>query len=131
MKKKGKTMSKTKAAPKAKKVSSSQFKHFQEVLEKKRDDILKMVTHNEEPVGKDVGDEADIASQTFERELLFEMEDSERVILDDIEAALRKIEKGDFGVCESCRNAISVPRLKAMPWARYCITCQARAERPS
>jgi DnaK suppressor protein len=129
MKKKGKTtMTKTKTASKVKKVATNQF---QEVLEKKRDDILKMVTHNEENLTRDVGDEADVASQTFERELLFEMEDGERVILDDIEAALRKIEKGEFGICESCRKGISVPRLKAMPWARYCISCQARAERPS
>ena len=133
MKKKGKKMTKTKTrrAPAARKVSSSQFRKFQEVLEKKRDDILKMVTHKDENVSSDVGDEADVASQTFERELLFEMEDSERVILDDIEAALRKIEKGDFGTCESCRKAITAQRLKAMPWARYCISCQARAERPS
>ena len=133
MKKKGKKMTKTKArsAPAARKVSVSQFRHFQEILEKKRDDILKMVTHKNENLSSDVGDEADVASQTFERELLFEMEDSERVILDDIEAALRKIEKGEFGLCESCRKNISSQRLKAMPWARYCISCQARAERPS
>jgi len=113
----------------ARKVASSQFKRFQDVLEAKRDVILKMVTHNEKDhLSGDVGDEADVASQTFERELLFEMEDSERIILDDIEAALRKIEKGDFGLCESCRKSISVQRLKAMPWARYCIACQSRSE---
>ena len=111
------------------KVAASQFKRYQTVLEVKRDTILKMVTHNEQTLSNDVGDEADVASQTFERELLFEMEDSERVILDDIEAALRKLEKGNFGVCESCRKAISAPRLKAMPWARYCISCQSRSER--
>ncbi len=131
MKKKGKTMSKPKAAPKVKKLPASQFRHFQEILEQKRDDILKIVTHKDENLSKDVGDEADVASQTFERELLFEMEDSERVILDDIEAALRKMEKGEFSICESCRKSITGPRLKAMPWARYCITCQARAERPN
>lgn len=133
MKKKGKTMIKTKTpgVSRARKVSSSSSRRFQDILEKKRDDILKMVTHNEDNLASDVGDEADVASQTFERELLFEMEDSERVILDDIEAALRKIEKGDFGICESCRKPISSQRLKAMPWARYCISCQARAERPS
>ena len=110
------------------KVSSNSFKRFQDVLEKKRDIILKMVTHNEKTLSNDVGDEADVASQTFERELLFEMEDSERVILDDIEAALRKMEKGEFSLCESCRKGISAQRIKAMPWARYCISCQSRAE---
>ena len=131
MKKKGKTMAKTKTPRKSKKVSSSQFKSFQEVLEKKRDDILKMVTHNEDNLAKDVGDEADVASQTFERDMMFEMNSGERIILDDIEAALRKIEKGDFGLCESCRKKISSERLKAMPWARYCIQCQSRTEAPA
>ena len=134
MKRKVKKMVKTKSARASagRKLPVSQFKRFQDVLEKKRDDILKMVTHNENNgLSNDVGDEADVASQTFERELLFEMEDSERIILDDIEAALRKIEKGDFSTCESCRKSITTQRLKAMPWARYCISCQARAERPS
>lgn len=129
MKKKIKNKAVAKSA--GRKVSVSQFKRFQDVLENKRDVILKMVTHNEQNLSKDVGDEADVASQTFERELLFEMEDSERVILDDIEAALRKIEKGDFGLCESCHKSISAPRLKAMPWARNCIACQSRSERPA
>ena len=134
MPKKGKKMIKTKTARagKAKKLAAGQYRHFQEILDKKREDILKMVKHKEENMSQgDVGDEADVASQTFERELLFEMEDSERIILDDIEAALRKIEKGEFGVCESCGKAITVQRLKAMPWARYCIACQSRTESPA
>jgi len=129
-------MIKTKAAnhksmPKGRKLASGQTRHFREILEKKRDNILKMVSHNEQSLSKDVGDEADVASQTFERELLFEMEDSERVILDDIEASLRKIDKDDYGFCESCHKPIAGKRLKAMPWARYCISCQSRAERPN
>lgn len=129
MKKKIKKKASAKSA--GRKVSVSQFKRFQDILENKRDVILKMVTHNEQNLSKDVGDEADVASQTFEREMLFEMEDSERVILDDIEAALRKIEKGEFGLCESCRKSISIQRLKAMPWARNCIACQSRFEHPA
>ncbi len=123
---------KTAKPAKAKKISSSQTKYYQDILNKKREEILQVVKHKEQDLsGGDVGDEADVASQTFERELLFEMEDGERIILDQIEAALRKIEKGDFGICENCRKAISVPRLKAMPWARYCIQCQSRAEVPA
>ena len=132
MKKKKKKAARAKKSPSGgRKVSVSQFKRFQNILENKRDMILKMVTNNQKNISGDVGDEADVASQTFERELLFEMEDSERVILDDIEAALRKIEKRNFGICESCRKSISSPRLKAMPWARYCIACQSRSERPA
>jgi len=111
-----------------KKAAAFEFKRFQDVLEEKRAAILKIGTHNDQNLSGDVGDEADVASQTFERELLFELKGGERVILDDIEAALRKIEKGNFGICESCHKSIAVPRLKAMPWARNCIACQSRSE---
>ena len=90
-----------------------------------------MVKHKEGEISSgDIGDEADVASQTFEKEMMFEMSNGERIVLDDIEAALRKIEKGEFGFCESCRKKITSQRLKAMPWARYCIECQTRTESP-
>jgi len=75
-----------------------------------------------------VGDEADQATQSLEKEILFELNDNERNMLDQIEGALRKMEKGAFGLCESCRKPIAMPRLKALPFARYCIVCQATME---
>ena len=61
---------------------------------------------------------------------MFELSDNERQSLDAIEAALRKINSGSYGVCESCRQKIAAPRLKAIPQARYCINCQARFDSP-
>ena len=118
------------ARPKVKNLA--QHKYFQDVLNRKRDEILKIVKKKDSDVNLgEIGDEADVASQTFEREMMFEMTNGERMILDDIEAALRKIEKGDFGLCENCHKRISNQRLKAMPWARYCIQCQTRPEAPA
>ena len=77
----------------------------------------------------DIGDSVDEASRSIERELLFELSDNERVTLDQIEAALRKIDKGTYGVCESCQSPIAKARLDALPFARYCIDCQNRPER--
>lgn len=110
---------------------STQFKHFQDLLSAKREDILKMAKNKEVDLSYgEIGDEGDMASQTFEREMMFEMTNGERMVLDDIEAALRRIEKNEYGVCESCRTAIPIPRLNAMPWTRYCITCQTKTESP-
>ena len=126
-----------KKAPKAEKKDrgielardAGKSKHFQDLLSTKRDEILRAVKEKEEGMNSsDVGDEADIASQTFEKEMMFELTDAERLIVDDIEAALRKIEKGEFSLCESCRKKISMERLKAMPWTRYCIDCKMKAE---
>jgi DnaK suppressor protein len=105
---------------------------YEKRLEQLRTDIKNLVHHKEEDekVEPEVGDEADAATQSAERELLFELSDSERQNLDAIEAALRKIGQGSFGICESCTKQIAKPRLKAMPQARYCIQCQARFESP-
>lgn len=116
-----------KAAPGIK--GKSQYQHFFNLLNNKREDILNLVKGKEAEIGYgEIGDEADVASQTFDREMMYEVTNSERIIIDDIEAALRKIEKNDFGNCENCHNKISAVRLNAMPWARYCIDCQSRTE---
>ena len=110
-------------------ISASSFGRFADMLIRKRQDILHMVKQKDSDVStSDIGDELDVASQTFEREMMFELSNGERVVLDDIEAALRKIEKNDFGICESCHKKIPAARLRAMPWARYCIECQSRSE---
>ena len=95
-----------------------------------RDDLIRTVRTQqlEESAEQDTGDDADKASQSIEKELLFELSDNERMTLDHIEAALRKIDKGTYGVCESCRKPIPKPRLEALPFARYCIGCQSSAE---
>ena len=95
-----------------------------------RDDLIRTVRTQqlEESAEQDTGDDADKASQSIEKELLFELSDNERMTLDHIEAALRKIDKGTYGACESCRKPIPKPRLEALPFARYCIGCQSSAE---
>ena len=41
-----------------------------------------------------------------------------------IEEALDRIEAGDYGICMSCEEPIPAKRLQALPWAKYCVTCQ-------
>jgi|ERR1044071_53599 DnaK suppressor protein len=41
-----------------------------------------------------------------------------------IEEALDRIQSGDYGICLSCEETIPEKRLKALPWARYCVVCQ-------
>jgi len=91
---------------------------------------LKVVANNvPDNDSMEIGDEADIASSSLEKEIAFELNDNERVILDNIESALTKIDKGIYGQCESCRKKIKVERLKAMPFARFCIECQSKNEK--
>ena len=61
-------------------------------------------------------------------DLLAKIEGRERHELDEIDAAQRRLEAGVFGVCEGCHRAIPLARLRAMPTARRCATCQTREE---
>ena len=126
--KKTKTASKKKAA--APTMKKSELGPIRKMLLEKREDILRSMRKNQElDQLRDVGDEADQAGQSIEKELLFELSDNERTTLDQIEGALRKMDKGTYGMCESCRKPIPRLRIKALPFARYCIECQNSAER--
>ncbi len=61
-------------------------------------------------------------------DLLARLEGRERHELDEIDAAQRRLEAGVFGVCEGCHRAIPLARLRAVPTARRCATCQAVEE---
>ena len=75
------------------------------------------------------GDEIDTAIQSAEREMQFELGSIDKRIMQDIDNALAKIEKGVFGSCESCEKEIPQARLEALPWVRYCKECQEEAEK--
>ena len=73
---------------------------------------------------------ADLASDTFEQEVAISLLETEEQRLEEIAAALQRIESGTFGRCEECQKEISKERLHAIPFARLCIDCanQAQAE---
>jgi RNA polymerase-binding protein DksA len=71
---------------------------------------------------------ADTASATYERELDAGLEEGAQHTLEEIEAALARIDADSYGVCEVCGKPIGAERLSAIPWARLCIDDQRRAE---
>lgn len=77
----------------------------------------------------EVGDTIDTAVHSLDKEIFFELSDNERTTLDNIESALRKINNKTYGICELCRKPISRKRLKVLPSARYCTTCQSNSEK--
>jgi DnaK suppressor protein len=114
-------------------LTADQIEKFRDVLSQKRDDLLAIVQRKKEEEIQDVGvgDEADVATHSVEKEMLFELTDSEKQTLDMVESALLKLERGVYGTCESCRKPILRMRLQLMPWARYCVTCQFKQETPA
>ncbi len=85
-------------------------------------------------VGKESTDDSaddsiDRANNSFNRELMFSLSDAERQTLILIEEAFQRLDKGEYGQCAHCGQPIGLARLKAVPWARYCIDCQESEER--
>ena len=74
---------------------------------------------------KDEGDRA-VTSQT--KDMLYRQTSQSVGLLNAVKAALARIEGGTFGVCLNCEQEIAGSRLKAIPWVRYCITCQGLIE---
>ena len=72
---------------------------------------------------------ADHGTDNFDRELALNLASSRQDSLYDIEDAIRRVDEGTYGACESCGGAIELPRLKALPFAKKCMTCQNAAER--
>lgn len=69
-------------------------------------------------------DEGDRANNALARELDFNQKSRDRALLTSVQAALTRIHEGTFGQCLNCEQEINAKRLEAIPWVRYCITCQ-------
>lgn len=68
---------------------------------------------------------ADMGSEEYLYDLNTTLLENEEYLANEISAALRRIDAGSFGTCESCDKAIVAERLKALPYTRYCVNCAA------
>ncbi len=76
----------------------------------------------------DLPDEADLAASEINQSLTFELRNRERVMIAKINTAIRKIQDGSFGLCESCEEEIEKRRLDARPFSVLCVNCQEQHE---
>ena len=121
------------APPSGAEMSQESYKVLHDRLVQQRQEILDMykqdVKAGQESADDGTEDIVDRANNSYNRELMFSLSDSERVLLLQIEAALSRIETGIYGRCTNCGNMIHPLRLEAVPWARFCIDCQELAEK--
>ncbi|MDH3258224.1 MAG: TraR/DksA family transcriptional regulator [Deltaproteobacteria bacterium] len=109
------------------------MKSIKEVLIKMRDDLIRDITRRlketSKNINEDIGDDVDSCFQERAREfdLLLSKREKEKLRL--IEEALDKIEEGTYGTCEECGGKIPKGRLKAMPFALYCVDCKEMIEK--
>ena len=116
--------------------------HFRELLEEKRRAVVEALEylHKEHPgsLEEETGElvsgsadqhMADTATQTVDREIDYTLEATDGRLLAEIDAALRRIEEGTYGICVNCGAQIAPERLEAVPWATLCIECKRKEER--
>lgn len=115
--------------------------HFKKLLEAARKKIAGDLSHLEKDAlnqsQRDASGDlsgysfhiADMATDNFDREFNLGLASNEQELLNQIDDALRKIDEGRFGICEICSKPITQKRLIAVPYARFCIKCQAEEEK--
>jgi DnaK suppressor protein len=112
-------------------LNQRQVKLFQRLLGTRRHELLEEA---ERTVGgmtdskENFPDPTDRASLESHRNAMLRIRDRERKLLSKIDDALRRIEDGTYGLCESCGGPIGIDRLKARPVTTLCIDCKSDQE---
>lgn len=100
----------------------------QEIMRELLDNVGQALTEGQQRRLESVGDVADQALRTFERDrsiFVMEMRDRKRQAFDE---ALTRLREGTYGICAECGIDINEKRLQAVPFAKLCVACQSRTE---
>src|SRR3989338_2432163 len=106
---------------------------FKKLLNDQLQALMKEASETKEGMSSDAEkenfpDSTDRASAESDRNFLLRIRERERFLIIKIREALERLEKGEFGICESCGGKISKERLKARPVTTLCIQCKTDAE---
>ena len=112
-------------------LTETQLSALKEMLLRKRGEILVASTGTRPlPASVDVnsrqGDLADQASGNNEVHIQLKLKQTDAKILQAIEEALYRMEKGVYGICRDCGEPIAPARLEDIPWTRVCIRCNQK-----
>lgn len=118
--------------------SPPQLREFEELLRRRRQALLGDVQGLEDGARYRGGGSgelsslpvhlADLASDSFERDFSFERAEGVSQEIQEIDEALERIRDRTFGICEGCQAEIPLERLRAIPYARLCVTCKREEE---
>src|SRR5262245_6442420 len=114
-------------------LNKRELQKFRKLLIEQRDEIR---GHAKRALSGDVHldpddfpDEIDTASSEVNLQFTGRLREREQGLLAKIDAALEKIEAGEYGACMSCGEDIGVKRLMARPVAELCIDCKSEQEK--
>ena len=109
-------------------------------LQKAKDELLRMrreVTNEVQEnyaASREIGqsnvpDLADMSSNAYSREMLLNLTDAQHRKLQDIDAALERMDNDEYGICAGCGEEIAPRRMEVRPFSRYCIECKTDIEK--
>jgi len=110
---------------------SESIAHMKALLIERRDAITRGMQqnldyHSSPPLTK--GDSSDLAADSLDSDTTLQIAESGSSEIAQIDEALRKIEEGTYGICESCGGEIPWARLQAAPYATMCVECKRKQE---
>src|SRR5580693_2285897 len=113
-------------------MDKKRLEYYKKKLTTRRDELLKTIARTEEE-GRTADDDptvdlADKAANSYTKEFLFGMTNTDRTILNLIDEALKRIKASTYGSCMTCQEEMQQKRLEAVPWAKNCISCQEKIE---
>lgn len=113
-------------------MKKKEIEKFKKLLLSERDGIvqhlLELEGASETQLSQGGGDSVDIASLEISQASIQKLGNREKKLLSKIDYALKKIDDGDYGICEKCGEDISPGRLEARPVTQYCIDCKTELE---
>ena len=116
-------------------MKKNKLKHFQSLLENIRTKIVGDVEkahHNKKSNEvEQMADISDDAARSYGRKLQGDLEEHEWGKIQQVEAALKKVEDGKYGTCEQCGHKILETRLEIMPYTEFCMQCLSEIEKHS
>jgi DnaK suppressor protein len=106
----------------------AELTHFQNVLHEMLDCAVEASRSLDEIAIENAPDSIDRIQCATEREMAIRRIELDFSKVQSVRSALRRIAEGTYGTCFRCDEDIPVKRLKAVPWASYCVECQDSAD---
>ena len=101
-------------------------KALRNALLKKRDELLTIGKQDSDVISNSMrsSDSVEQAAHSVEQDVTTWTVNLRFETLRQVDEALKRMEEGEFGTCQGCGEPIAFIRLKAIPWARFCVACQ-------
>ena len=110
-------------------MTQTEINKYKAMLEAKMAELSVGLRNRDDIAIEKTPDAIDEVQLAGERELAIRNLDRESNLLRTVKSALARIADGSYGVCLHCEEDIKPKRLDAVPWTKYCITCQEAADR--